>query len=96
VGGRGVAWRAGVDHEDLTAGAGQDQCCGQAGGASADGEVADQPVDEFRAALDVDEFVDGHTARCRSLLQDLLVDQPIAQAVGNRLTDDLAAGTDQS
>ena len=36
VGGRGVAWRAGVDHEDVAAGAGEDQGGGQAGGASAD------------------------------------------------------------
>ena len=36
VGGRGVARRAGVHHQDLAAGAGQDQGCGQAGGASAD------------------------------------------------------------
>ena len=36
VGGRGVARLAGVDHEDLAAGSGQDQGCGQAGGAAAD------------------------------------------------------------
>ena len=36
VGGRGVARLARVDHEDLAAGAGEDQGCGQAGGASAD------------------------------------------------------------
>jgi hypothetical protein len=32
----GVAWLAGIDHEDLAAGSGQDQGCGQAGRASAD------------------------------------------------------------
>ena len=36
VGGRGVARRAGVDHEDAAPGAGEDQGGGQAGGASAD------------------------------------------------------------
>ena len=36
VGGRGVAWRARVDHEDVAAGAGEDQGGGQACGASAD------------------------------------------------------------
>jgi hypothetical protein len=36
MGGGGVAWLAGIDHEDLPAGSGQDQGCGQAGGASAD------------------------------------------------------------
>jgi hypothetical protein len=34
--GRGVARRTGVHHEDLAAGAGEDQGCGQARGASAD------------------------------------------------------------
>jgi hypothetical protein len=36
VGGGGVAWLASIDHEDLAAGSGQDQGCGQASGASAD------------------------------------------------------------
>ncbi len=36
VGGRGVARRTGVHHENVAAGAGKDQGCGQACGASAD------------------------------------------------------------
>ena len=36
VGGRRVARLAGVDHQDLAAGPGEDQGCGQAGGAAAD------------------------------------------------------------
>ncbi len=36
VGGGGVARRTGVHHQDLAAGAGEDQGCGQARGASAD------------------------------------------------------------
>jgi hypothetical protein len=36
VGGRGVARLPGVHHEDLATGAGKNEGCGQAGGASAD------------------------------------------------------------
>ena len=65
------------------------------GGASGDGEIPHEPVDDLRPMLDVGEFRDRHATRFGGVLQDLLVDQPVTQLVGDRLADRFAARTDE-
>ena len=50
-------------------------------------------MDHLCPMLGVSKFLDRHAAGLRGLLQDLFVDQPIAQRVGYRSPDQFTART---
>ena len=58
-------------------------------------KVLEQPVDDRRSPLRVGELLDGDALRLRRLLHDLLVDELVAEPVGNYPADVAATGAEE-
>ena len=67
----------------------------KAGGASADGQVSHESLEDLGTTLDVNELSDRNTTGRGGLLQDFFVDESVTQAVGDQPAHVLATCTDE-